>query len=100
MSFCIQSIQRGENAIVQRQDELGIPNACSHRFDTIAIDVSCLVRAADDHGHWTAGRFIRIPFKLARSNWLALLAALREEQTRMDRFGGGGMLVIDDDFLG
>src|SRR5437899_4777500 len=95
MSFCIQSIQRGENAVVQRQDELGIRDACSTDFDTIAIDISCLVRAADDHGHWTAGRFIRIPFKLASSNRLALLAALREEQARMDRFGGCGMLVSD-----
>src|SRR6266496_511237 len=96
MSFCIQSIRRGENAIVQRQDKLRIRNARSPDFDTIAIDISCLVRAADDHGHWTAGKFVRTPFELASSNWLALLAALREEQTRMDRFDGCGMLVSDD----
>src|SRR5262245_1061207 len=95
MSVRIHSIERAENPVVQRQDELSIRNASSSNFDTIAIDVSRLVRAADYQRDWTAERFVRIPFKLARSNWLAFLAALRKEQTWMDRFRRRGMRVGD-----
>src|SRR4026209_1772782 len=96
MSFRICSAQRAENPIVQRRNNLRIWNAGPADFDSITINIDRLVRATDDHGDWTAARFVGVPVKFARSDWLTLLPALREEQTRMHRFGWSGVLVGDD----
>src|SRR5437899_10844557 len=96
MSLLIQPMQRAENPVVQGLNDLGIRNSRPADLNAVAIDVERFVRAADNQGDWTGGRLIGVPFKLARGDWLALLAALREEQTRMHRFGRRGMRVGND----
>ena len=82
--------------IVQRQNNLRIGNRRSADLYAITIDVHCFVCAAYDQRDWAAKRFIGVPFKLARRYRFAFLAALREEQTGVERLGRRGMLIGDD----
>src|ERR1044071_10296562 len=96
MSVCILSLERTENMIVQRQNNLRIGDRRSADLYAVTIDVHCFVWAAYDQRDWAAKRFIGAPFKLARRHRFALLAALREEQTWVHRLSGCGVLVGDN----
>src|SRR5206468_9975728 len=86
MSVCIRPLESAENTIVQRRNDVGIRNPRAADFHTITVDINGFVCAAGDQSDWATGRFIRIPFKLARSLRFALLAASCEEEARMHGF--------------
>src|SRR5437867_12950928 len=79
--------------IVQRQNNLRIGNRRSADLYAITIDVHFFVCAAYDQRDWAAKRFIGVPFKLARRYRFAFLAALREEQTGVERLGWRRMFI-------
>lgn len=61
MSIRICSLKRAKDQVVQRRDDPRIRYSSPADFHAVSIHVHGFVRAADNHGHGTAQRFIWIP---------------------------------------